>query len=126
MLAQGETLLLLIPRNYGYELHRLDTVTGEPRWAEAPLLSRQTLDLDRGALDAGAVYLVHDDCLQARSLANGKLLWDARCRDRSTAGKCSERATACWSIRCRRKLAQAAWSGRVLFQCSCATRRMGS
>lgn len=75
VLAQGGALLLLVARNQGYELQRLDVATGARRWSEAVWLGRERIDLEHGALDDRAVYFVHDGRLQARAMVDGKRIW---------------------------------------------------
>jgi outer membrane protein assembly factor BamB len=94
VLLHGESLLVLVPRSYGYELQCLDVQTGKPRWPQAPLVSTQRFELGRSATDGEVVYLVHDGSLHARSLADGKGLWE---RALPLAG-------TDWQARCRRGL----------------------
>jgi outer membrane protein assembly factor BamB len=70
-----DALLLLVPRNLGYDLERLDAKTGAPLWPEAFRLLGRPVDNEAVAIDRRAVYLAAGDLLLARSLANGKLLW---------------------------------------------------
>jgi hypothetical protein len=76
VLAKGDSLLLLVARNQGYELQRLEGWSGAPRWSEAVWVGRDRIDLEHGALDDRAVYFVHGNRLQARALTNAKRLWE--------------------------------------------------
>jgi outer membrane protein assembly factor BamB/tetratricopeptide (TPR) repeat protein len=69
------TLLLLVPRNLGSELQRLDPRTGQTRWET--LISTEAVDLETADFDATACYVVSHNYLHARSLADGKPLWRA-------------------------------------------------
>jgi outer membrane protein assembly factor BamB len=70
-----QTLLLLVPRNLGSELQRLDPLTGTPRWET--LISKEAVDLATADFDDMAVYFASHHYLHARSLADGKFLWRA-------------------------------------------------
>jgi outer membrane protein assembly factor BamB len=73
MLGREDILLLLVPRNLGSELQRLDPGTGQTRWET--LISTEAVDLESTDFDDSAVYFVSRNHLQARSLADGKRLW---------------------------------------------------
>jgi cellulose synthase operon protein C len=76
LLGSGDTLLMLVSRNYGYELERRDPDTGARQWPKSVLVSRDRLDLPRAALDENAVFLPFPHTLRALSLADGKSLWE--------------------------------------------------
>jgi len=69
-------VLVILPANIGYWLQRLDRSTGKPLWSSPPLLALPRLDAEGWALDKVAVYHTQGPRLVARSLADGKLLWE--------------------------------------------------
>jgi outer membrane protein assembly factor BamB len=71
----GKSLFVLIPRNYGCELERLDPRTGKSLWQHAPLLARDPVDIATLSFDNGCFYCVADGALTCRSLADGKRKW---------------------------------------------------
>jgi hypothetical protein len=75
VLGNRETLLLLVPRNYGYFLECLDLLTGVRRWSHDCFLGTKPADLELGALDETAAYFIQSHHLRAHALADGKLLW---------------------------------------------------
>jgi hypothetical protein len=75
VLGNRDTLLVLVARNYGFFWERLDAATGRPRWPDALFLGSSPADLEFGTFDATAVYCVQANALQARALADGRLLW---------------------------------------------------
>jgi outer membrane protein assembly factor BamB len=70
-----ETILVLVPRNYGYQLERLSLRTGSPTWKDRARILRDACDPGLVSLDRTALYYVSRKILCARSLATGKLLW---------------------------------------------------
>jgi hypothetical protein len=68
-------LLALLPRNYGYDLERLDPKTGANVWKPAARLCSQSFERDAIAIHQDAVYYASGNTLYARNLANGDLLW---------------------------------------------------
>jgi outer membrane protein assembly factor BamB len=76
MLADRDTVVLLVARNYGYELDCLDARSGARRWQRAPLITTQRFDLSCGALSADTVCLVHAGAIHARALADGRPTWE--------------------------------------------------
>jgi hypothetical protein len=78
VVGAGDTLLLVTPTNFGYELQRLDRATGRPAWDRPRLLSPEGVDTAQWALDREAVYLIDGGTVSARSLADGRLLWERR------------------------------------------------
>jgi outer membrane protein assembly factor BamB len=75
VLGRGDMLLLVVPMNFGYFLQRLDRATGKPVWPRPHLLTMKTLDTFAWAFDREAVYFVEDRSLIARSLADGRVMW---------------------------------------------------
>src|SRR5262249_15208363 len=67
LLGNQEALLVLVPRNYGYQLERLDVRTGRPVWREKARLLREALTPELVSLDRRAVYYVDRKVLCARS-----------------------------------------------------------
>lgn len=74
VLGSGEHLVCCMPRNYGYELERLDVRTGARLWPQ-PVLLRERPNLRCAALDESSVYITAGGVLQAVALANGLRLW---------------------------------------------------
>jgi outer membrane protein assembly factor BamB len=70
------TLLALVPRNIGPDLVRLDPLDGKALWTVAALSDE--FDASTAAFDASAVYFVCKGTLQARALADGRLLWQKK------------------------------------------------
>jgi hypothetical protein len=68
-------LFVLIPRNYGCELERLDPWTGKSLWPHPPVLARDPVDIATLSFDNGYFYCVADGELTCRSLADGKRKW---------------------------------------------------
>jgi outer membrane protein assembly factor BamB len=75
VLGNGSTLLLLVARNHGQELVRLNADTGTPRWTRFLGAGAAVPDLSAAAFDDKAVYLTIDRVLHAFALADGKPLW---------------------------------------------------
>jgi outer membrane protein assembly factor BamB len=75
ILGNRETLLVVVPRNVGYQLVRLDLRTGRPVWKGKPRLLRGACAAEQVSFDRRAVYYTDRKILCARSLASGKLLW---------------------------------------------------
>jgi len=75
ILGNSQALLLVVARNYGYQLECLDTGTGRRRWPQARYLGWEPIDLEGGALDETAVYLLQKQTLRAHALVDGRLLW---------------------------------------------------
>jgi outer membrane protein assembly factor BamB/tetratricopeptide (TPR) repeat protein len=71
----GKSLFVLIPRNYGCELERLDPRTGKSLWPQPPLLARAPVDIATMSFDDDCFYCVADGELTCRSLADGKRKW---------------------------------------------------
>jgi outer membrane protein assembly factor BamB len=75
LVGDGRTVLVLLSRNQGYQLTRLDPRTGAPLWKTNPPILHEALDAGLIGLDDRAVYYVSRSVLYARSLADGKRLW---------------------------------------------------
>jgi outer membrane protein assembly factor BamB/tetratricopeptide (TPR) repeat protein len=75
-LGDARTVLVLAATNLGYELYRLDRETGKPCWPRPCLLNLRRADAVGWALDNGTVYYARDNILCARSLEDGRLLWE--------------------------------------------------
>jgi tetratricopeptide (TPR) repeat protein len=75
VLGDGKTLLVLLARNYGYQLERLNPRTGARLWKGEARLVSEAIDPDRAGFSRRAVFYVSRRVLWARSLAGGKLLW---------------------------------------------------
>jgi outer membrane protein assembly factor BamB/tetratricopeptide (TPR) repeat protein len=75
--GNGDALLILVSRNSLYDLVCLDGRTGTLRWSKTHFRGTQGMDLDGGAIDAEAAYLVQGDSLFAYALADGRLLYSA-------------------------------------------------
>jgi outer membrane protein assembly factor BamB/tetratricopeptide (TPR) repeat protein len=73
--GNAQALLVLTSRNYGYFLECLDAQNGTRRWRKECFLGVRPASLQGATVDDTAVYLVEDNALQARSLADGGLLW---------------------------------------------------
>jgi outer membrane protein assembly factor BamB len=76
VLANSQTVVVRVARNYGYELQCLDAVSGARRWPAPVYVGGTAFDLTRGVLGSTAVYFVQEGFLHARSLADGKPLWE--------------------------------------------------
>jgi outer membrane protein assembly factor BamB len=74
----GDTLLLRVPRNYGYELERLDVATGQRKWPKPVLLGRGSSNLRHAAADGSTIYMVCGNVLEALALDDGRRRWQAR------------------------------------------------
>ncbi len=68
-----DKLLVLVPRNIGPELVCLRSETGTLLWT-IPLLPTE-FDVQTAATDNSAVFFASGKAMQARSLRDGKLLW---------------------------------------------------
>jgi outer membrane protein assembly factor BamB len=75
VVGKGDNLLVVIPGNIGCRLQRLDRKTGKPLWRQAPLLQFGRLFADGWLTDARAVYYSDSEGVCARSLIDGKVLW---------------------------------------------------
>ncbi len=75
ILGRGDLFLLVTPTNIGYSLQRLDRATGKPVWPRPSLLTMKTLDISSWTFDREAIYFAEDRSLVARSLTDGRVLW---------------------------------------------------
>jgi outer membrane protein assembly factor BamB len=71
----GKVLLILIPRNYGFELDRLDPRTGKSLWQQPCLLSHDRIDARTISMNEGCLFYAGDGVLTCRSLADSRRLW---------------------------------------------------
>jgi hypothetical protein len=71
----GDALLLLVRTNIGYELQRLDRATGKPQWPMPLLVGEPEADPADWAGGEGTFCLVEGGVLTARSLLDGKRVW---------------------------------------------------
>jgi outer membrane protein assembly factor BamB/tetratricopeptide (TPR) repeat protein len=85
VVGDGHALLLVTPRNIGYELQRLDPATGKPSWPRSILLRLDRLEPAAWAVDAEAVYCVERTAVYARSLEDGRVLWERPLEGPATA-----------------------------------------
>src|SRR5262249_45426477 len=76
VLAAPDGLLLVSPLNVGMRLDRLDRATGKVSWEQPYLLSDARPDARGWAVGREAVYYAGETTLSARSLADGRLLWE--------------------------------------------------
>jgi outer membrane protein assembly factor BamB/tetratricopeptide (TPR) repeat protein len=73
LFGQGEVLVALLARNFGYQLERLDPQTGAPLWTKGARITREAPG--RLAFDDAALYYVSRRILVARALTTGRVLW---------------------------------------------------
>ncbi|HXG09303.1 MAG TPA: PQQ-binding-like beta-propeller repeat protein [Gemmataceae bacterium] len=76
VISDGKSLLVLVARNYGHAMQRLDPDTGKPLWPSERLLSIEPIDAGRIAVDDEAFYFVAGRVLCAHSLSNGERRWE--------------------------------------------------
>jgi outer membrane protein assembly factor BamB len=79
LLGNEKVLLAIVPRNYGNQLVRLDSVTGAQLWSHTTDIRPEALDPGRASLDESAVYYANgyadQNVLCARSLKDGQQVW---------------------------------------------------
>jgi hypothetical protein len=92
--ADGDRLLALLPRNYGYDLERIDPKSGKNLWKPAARLCDHAVD--REALDFSDkhVFYVSGKYLYARALDDGRLLWRRTLPDSPTGWRLRRTAQA--------------------------------
>jgi outer membrane protein assembly factor BamB len=73
--GDGRTVLVLVARNYGYQLERLDPHSGTPLWKGTPRIIREPVDTGRISWNGRTIYYASRAFFYGRSLADGKLLW---------------------------------------------------
>jgi outer membrane protein assembly factor BamB len=83
LMGRGDVLFCVQPANIGYFLQRLDRATGKPIWPQPRLLTRKTPDLNAWTFDREAVYGLEETSLTARSLMDGRILWQQSLNGRS-------------------------------------------
>jgi outer membrane protein assembly factor BamB len=74
--GEGRSFILVIARNYGYALQRLDAETGKACWPEERLLGPEPIAAESIACDPSTVYVSSRNVLSAYALADGKRLWE--------------------------------------------------
>jgi hypothetical protein len=74
-LGRGDVLFVVKPANIGYFLQRLDRASGKSLWDHPILLTGKTVDLNTWTFDQEAVYGIEERSLTARSLTDGKVVW---------------------------------------------------
>lgn len=75
LVGAAGVLLLVVPKNYGWELHRLDPSTGRPLWNPPRPHSPHRIGAESVAADEAAVYFVAHNRLHAYGLSDGRPLW---------------------------------------------------
>jgi cellulose synthase operon protein C len=76
VVTNGEDIALLMYRNFGSCLQRLDTGTGKPLWKEERFVSNEPANLDEITADGAAFYVVANNVLSAYALSDGHRLWE--------------------------------------------------
>jgi outer membrane protein assembly factor BamB len=77
MLVGGaDALFVVIPRNDGYWLRRLEPSTGRALWGEEVALGPDRFDSDCIAVDGGRVYYVSRNVVTALAPDDGRPLWE--------------------------------------------------
>jgi outer membrane protein assembly factor BamB len=74
--GNGESLTLLIGRNFGCCLQRIDPRTGKKVWEQERLVSNGPIALEAAAEGDEATYLIADNVLSAYALKDGRFLWE--------------------------------------------------
>ena len=90
-------LLALVSRNIGCELVRLDVGTGAPLWS-TPILPGN-LPENAVAMDDQRIFLARANKLEARSLGDGKLLWQKHLPTGLAPAACSAHGNGSWQVR---------------------------
>ncbi len=75
LLGGGGTLLLVVPRNYGYMLRRFDAASGRPLWSDEVPMGSEQFDAGSIAVDGHALYHASRNLVTARALDDGRQLW---------------------------------------------------
>jgi outer membrane protein assembly factor BamB len=70
-----DALFVIVPRNYGYCLRRLDPNTGRALWDEEVVLGPDRADLGSCAADSRSVYYASRNVVTARDRDDGRTLW---------------------------------------------------
>jgi outer membrane protein assembly factor BamB len=74
--TDSDSVFLLGATSLGYELHRLAVATGKPVWPRPLRIEADQLELSGWSVGEKTLYFVRDQRLSARSLADGKVLWE--------------------------------------------------
>jgi outer membrane protein assembly factor BamB len=69
------SVFVIIRRNFGTALQRLNLADGHPQWREERLLTHERLEVGQIDFDQDAVYYFAGNMVHAQSLANGSKLW---------------------------------------------------
>jgi outer membrane protein assembly factor BamB len=75
LFGDRDALFLVVSRNLGYELERLNPQTGVHVWPAPVGLGEGALNPEAVVADKKAVYFAQGGTMSARVLADGKLLW---------------------------------------------------
>ena len=75
LFSDNKNFLVLLPRNFGYDLERLNPKTGANVWKPGARLCDHAFERDAIAFHDGAVYYASGNTLFARKLDTGDLLW---------------------------------------------------
>ncbi len=81
VLCREGRIVVQLAYNYGYLLECLNARTGKREWQKDILVGSRPLELELGDADAQAVYCAGPAGIEARSLADGRLLWKHRSSD---------------------------------------------
>ncbi len=72
----NDALLVVVRRNYGVELDRIDPGDGSSCWSRPAFLDATRIDLDLADADFSNLYVSVSGKLVAHSLASGKRIWE--------------------------------------------------
>jgi outer membrane protein assembly factor BamB len=75
LLGDAEALFLLVAKNYGWELHRLDSQTGKSLWRHPRPHSRFVVPPQSVSHDTAHLYYVARDQVHACALKDGRPVW---------------------------------------------------
>jgi hypothetical protein len=75
LLGEARSLFVLVPRNYGMAIQRIDPVNGHSLWQEERRLTHATLTADQVTFDHRAIYYAAGNVVHAQNLADGQALW---------------------------------------------------
>jgi hypothetical protein len=76
LFGDRDALFLLVSRNLGYELERLNPTTGDHVWADGVGLGNRPPNPEAIVANKKAVYLACGGTVTALALSDGKLLWN--------------------------------------------------
>jgi len=71
-----DALFVIVPRNYGQGLQRLDPRTGQVLWPEELDLGPERIEPHRAAVDDNGVYYTSRNVVTALARNGGRLLWE--------------------------------------------------